>query len=136
MVLLNGIQLTSALFKLAAGFAVATAAGVVSLALASVLGPMAVVRMSAGVMGLKFSSAFGLIGKAISSAGKSVIWLGRLMLANPILAVIGLIALVLFISGRIGTRLGQSSRPCGMPYVMPVRHGIGLRKGQRRMGGD
>lgn len=86
-------QLTSALFKLAAGFAiVATAAGVVSLALASVLGPMAVVRMSAGVMGLKFSSAFGLIGKAISSVGKSVIWLGRLMFANPILAVIGLIA--------------------------------------------
>lgn len=86
-------QLTSALFKLAAGFAiVATAAGVVSLALASVLGPMAVVRMSAGVMGLKFSSAFGLIGKAISSVGKSIIWLGRLMFANPILAVIGLIA--------------------------------------------
>ncbi|MGG7125607.1 phage tail tape measure protein, partial [Salmonella enterica subsp. enterica] len=71
---------------------VATAAGGVSLALASVLGPMAVVRMSAGVMGLKFSSAFGLIGKAISSVGKSVIWLGRLMFANPILAVIGLIA--------------------------------------------
>ena len=86
-------QLTSALFKLAAGFAiVATAAGVVSLALASVLGPMAVVRMSAGGMGLKFSSAFGLIGKAISSVGKSIIWLGRLMFANPILAVIGLIA--------------------------------------------
>ena len=86
-------QLTSALFKLAAGFAiVATTAGVVSLALASVLGPMAVVRMSAGVMGLKFSSAFGLIGKAISSVGKSIIWLGRLMFANPILAVIGLIA--------------------------------------------
>lgn len=86
-------QLTSAMFKLAAGFAiVATAAGVVSLALASVLGPMAVVRMSAGVMGLKFSSAFGLIGKAISSVGKSIIWLGRLMFANPILAVIGLIA--------------------------------------------
>lgn len=86
-------QLTSALFKLAAGFAiVATTAGVVSLALASVLGPMAVVRMSAGVMGLKLSSAFGLIGKAISSVGKSIIWLGRLMFANPILAVIGLIA--------------------------------------------
>ncbi len=88
-----GETVAPALKKLAAGFAiVATAVGVVSLALASVLGPMAVVRMSAGVMGLKFSSAFGLIGKAISSVGKSVIWLGRLMFANPILAVIGLIA--------------------------------------------
>ncbi|EIY0597144.1 phage tail tape measure protein [Salmonella enterica] len=86
-------QLTSALFKLAAGFAVvATGAGVVSLALASVLGPMAVVRMSAGVLGLKFSSAFGLIGNAVRAVGSSVLWLGRLMFANPILAVIGLIA--------------------------------------------
>ncbi|EBD7822810.1 phage tail tape measure protein [Salmonella enterica] len=86
-------QLTSALFKLTAGFAVvATGAGVVSLALASVLGPMAVVRMSAGVLGLKFSSAFGLIGNAVRAVGSSVLWLGRLMFANPILAVIGLIA--------------------------------------------
>ena len=86
-------QLTSALFKLAAGFAVvATGAGVASLALASVLGPMAVVRMSAGVLGLKFSSAFGLIGNAVRAVGSSVLWLGRLMFANPILAVIGLIA--------------------------------------------
>jgi TP901 family phage tail tape measure protein len=87
-------QLTSALFKLAAGFAVvATATGALSLALASVLGPLALVRVSAGVLGLKFSSAFGLIGKAIGSVGKGIVWLGRLMFANPILAVIGLIAM-------------------------------------------
>lgn len=53
---------------------------------------MAVVRMSAGVLGLKFSSAFGLIGNAVRAVGSSVLWLGRLMFANPILAVIGLIA--------------------------------------------
>lgn len=87
-------QLTSALFKLAAGFAVvATATGALALALASVLGPIALVRVSAGVMGLKFSSAFGLIGKAIGSVGQGIVWLGRLMFANPILAVIGLIAM-------------------------------------------
>ncbi len=46
-------QLTAALFKIAAVFAVvATAAGVLSLALASILGPMAVVRVSAGGWGL------------------------------------------------------------------------------------
>ncbi|HFV9209620.1 phage tail tape measure protein [Enterobacter sp. GER_MD16_1505_Eko_090] len=87
-------QLTSVLFKLAAGFAVvATATGALSLALASVLGPVALVRVSAGVLGLKFSSAFGLIGKAIGAVGQGIVWLGRLMFANPILAVIGLIAM-------------------------------------------
>lgn len=87
-------QLTAALFKIAAVFAiVATAAGVLSLALASILGPMAIVRVSAGVLGLKFSSAFALITKVISGTGQAILWLGRLMMANPILAIIGLIAM-------------------------------------------
>lgn len=87
-------QLTAALFKIAAVFAVvATAAGVLSLALASILGPMAVVRVSAGVLGIKFASAFGLIKQVIGGAGQAILWLGRLMMANPILAIIGLIAM-------------------------------------------
>ncbi|MFH7090363.1 phage tail tape measure protein [Klebsiella pneumoniae] len=87
-------QLTAALFKIAAIFAVvATAAGVVSLALASILGPMAVLRVSAGVLGIKFASAFGLIKQVIGGAGQAVLWLGRLMMANPILAIVGLIAM-------------------------------------------
>ncbi|HEC7869255.1 TPA: phage tail tape measure protein [Salmonella enterica] len=85
--------LTSALFKMAAGFAVAaTAVGAISLALASILGPMAIVRVSAGMLGLKFASVGGLVRAALGGIGKSVLWLGRLMFANPILAVIGLIA--------------------------------------------
>ena len=87
-------QLTAALFKIAAVFAiVATAAGVLSLALASILGPMAIVRVSAGVLGLKFTSVFVLITKVISGTGQAILWLGRLMMANPILAIIGLIAM-------------------------------------------
>ena len=87
-------QLTAELFKIAAVFAiVATAAGVLSLALASILGPMAIVRVSAGVLGLKFASAFALITKVIGGAGQAILWLGRLMMANPILAIIGLIAM-------------------------------------------
>ncbi|EIW8462639.1 TPA: phage tail tape measure protein [Klebsiella pneumoniae] len=87
-------QLTAALFKIAAVFAiVATAAGVLSLALASILGPMTIVRVSAGVLGLKFTSAFALITKVISGTGQAILWLGRLMMANPILAIIGLIAM-------------------------------------------
>ncbi len=87
-------QLTAALFKIAAVFAVvATAAGVLSLALASILGPMAIVRVSAGVLGIKFASAFGLIKQVIGGAGQAILWLGRLMMANPILVIIGLIAM-------------------------------------------
>lgn len=87
-------QLTAALFKVAAVFAiVATAAGVLSLALASILGPMAVVRVSAGILGIKFAGAFGLIKQVIAGAGQAILWLGRLMMANPILAIIGLIAM-------------------------------------------
>lgn len=86
-------SLTSALFKMAAGFAVAaTVVGAISLALASILGPMAIVRVSAGMLGLKFASVGGLVRAALGGIGKSVLWLGRLMFANPILAVIGLIA--------------------------------------------
>lgn len=86
--------ITSAIFRMAAGFAVvATAAGAVGLAAASILGPMAIVRMSAGILGMKFTSVGGLVRGALEGIGKSVIWLGRLMMANPILAVIGLIAM-------------------------------------------
>ncbi|MDU5826877.1 MAG: phage tail tape measure protein [Mixta calida] len=87
-------QLTAALFKMAAGFAVAmTAIGALSLAAASILGPLALMRMSFSMLGLKVPGAFGLIRNALGIVGKGVLWLGRLMLANPILAVVGLIAM-------------------------------------------
>ena len=54
---------------------------------------MAVVRVSAGILQLKFASAFGLVTRVIGGAGQAVIWLGRLMMANPILAIVGLIAM-------------------------------------------
>ena len=86
-------QLTAALFRMAAGFAIAvTAIGALSLAAAAVLGPLALIRMSCSVLGIKAVSAFGLIKSAIGIVGNGVLWLGRLMMANPILAVIGLIA--------------------------------------------
>lgn len=86
-------QLTAALFRMAAGFAIAvTAIGALSLAAAAVLGPLALIRMSCSALGIKVFSAFGLIKSAIGIVGNGVLWLGRLMMANPILAVIGLIA--------------------------------------------
>lgn len=86
-------QLTAGLFKLAAGFAIAaTAVGALSLAAAAILGPLALLRLSCGVLGIKAVSAFSLIRGAMGIVGNGILWLGRLMMANPILAVIGLIA--------------------------------------------
>lgn len=87
-------QLTAALFKMVAGFAIAmTAVGALSLAAASILGPLALMRLSFSTLGLKVPGAFGLIRNALEIVGKGVLWLGRLMMANPILAVVGLIAM-------------------------------------------
>lgn len=86
-------QLTAALFRMGAAFAIgATALGALSLAAAAILGPLALLRLSCSVLGLKAFSAFGLLKSGIGMAGNAVLWLGRLMMANPILAVIGLIA--------------------------------------------
>ncbi|MBS0906858.1 phage tail tape measure protein [Pantoea dispersa] len=86
-------QLTAALFRMGAAFAIgATALGALSLAAAAILGPLALLRLSCSVLGLKAFSAFGLLKSGIGMAGNAVLWLGRLMMANPILAVTGLIA--------------------------------------------
>lgn len=86
-------QITAALFKMAAGFAIVTAGiGAALLIFASTIGPMLLMRMAMNKMGLQAFTSFGLVRKAISMVGNGVLWLGRLMFANPILAVIGLIA--------------------------------------------
>ena len=87
-------QLTAALFKIAAGFAIVTAGiGAALLVFASTIGPMLLMRMLMNKTGLQAFSSFGLMRKAIGLVSNGVLWLGRLMMANPILAVIGLIAM-------------------------------------------
>ncbi|WP_446028978.1 phage tail tape measure protein [Lelliottia amnigena] len=87
-------RLAGGLLKVAAAFAaLAVVLGTVMLAVAALLGPLALMRLQFSILGIKGGGAFGLIGSAISGAGKSVVWLGRLMMANPILAAISLIAM-------------------------------------------
>ncbi|WP_130831094.1 phage tail tape measure protein [[Erwinia] mediterraneensis] len=69
-----------------------TVLGTITLSIAAILGPLALLRMSCSLLGLKAVSAFSLIRGAIGIVGNGVLWLGRLMLANPILAVVGVIA--------------------------------------------
>ncbi|WP_307744968.1 phage tail tape measure protein [uncultured Pantoea sp.] len=89
----NNKELAGTLVKAAAVISVIVLAlGTFMIGLAAVLGPMALLRLSFNVLGIKAFSAFGLIKSGIGILGKSVLGLGRLMMANPILAVIGLIA--------------------------------------------
>ncbi|QCT18514.1 phage tail tape measure protein [Jejubacter calystegiae] len=85
--------LAGALMKVAAAVAaIMVVTGTLMVAVAAVLGPLALMKLSFTVLGIKGAGAFGLITRAISGMGQGIVWLGRLMFANPILAVIGLIA--------------------------------------------
>ncbi|MDX6022855.1 phage tail tape measure protein [Scandinavium sp. V105_16] len=87
-------KLAGGLLKVVAALAsVAVVLGTVMLAVSAVLGPLALMRLQFSILGIKGGNAFGLITKAIGGIGKGIMWLGRLMFANPILAVIGLIAM-------------------------------------------
>ena len=89
----NNKELAGTLVKAAAMIsAVVLVLGTFMIGLAAVLGPLALLRLSFNVLGIKAFSSFGLIKSAIGTVGNGVLWLGRLMMANPILAVIGLIA--------------------------------------------
>jgi hypothetical protein len=41
------------------------------------------VRVSAGILQLKFASAFGLVTRVIGGAGQAVIWLGLAIINRP-----------------------------------------------------
>jgi TP901 family phage tail tape measure protein len=87
-------RLAGGLLKVGAAFAaLMVVLGTIMLAVAALLGPLALMRLQFSILGIKGGGAFGMISSAISGAGKSVVWLGRLMMANPILAAISLIAM-------------------------------------------
>ncbi|EMX8932357.1 phage tail tape measure protein [Enterobacter asburiae] len=86
-------KLAGSLLKVMAALAAITGVlGTVMLAVSVVLGPLALMRLQFSILGIKGGGAFGLITKALKGVGSGILWLGRLMFANPILAVIALIA--------------------------------------------
>ena len=80
--------LTAAIVKTVGGLALlATAGGALLVMLASVLGPLAVVRHGLTVLGIKSlgaGTAIKGIGSAMLWFGKAVLWVGRALLMNPI----------------------------------------------------
>lgn len=86
--------LTGAIIKTLAVLAVVLVVmGSLAIAIAAVIGPMAIMKFGMSMLGLK---SLGLI-SAIKGIGNAVLWIGRLMLMNPIgLAITG-IALAAFL---------------------------------------
>ncbi len=89
-------QLTSALFKIVGGFALATAAlGALAISIAGIIGPLAILRFTLTTVGIKLpflSGGLSLLSGSLKMAGNAILWLGRAAMANPVLAILGLIA--------------------------------------------
>ncbi|OCQ54490.1 Phage-related minor tail protein [Photorhabdus australis subsp. thailandensis] len=70
-----------------------TVFGALAQAIASILLPLAVAKYSLTLFGSTGVRAFGLVGNALKMLGSTMMIVGRLMMANPILAIVGLISM-------------------------------------------
>ena len=97
-------QLASTLTALAGGLAVLIAGfGALTLALVSILGPFIVIRYGLSLLGIKAGGLFGVLVNLARGGfgilGSAIMFVGRLLLANPIglaVAAIGLAAYTLY----------------------------------------
>ncbi|AHY06953.1 phage tail tape measure protein [Serratia plymuthica] len=86
-------RMAAVLIKTAAAVtAITVALGGLMLGVAAILGPFALLRFSLSILGIKGPSVMMLLAKAIRGVGAAILWMGRMMLANPILAVAAAIA--------------------------------------------
>ncbi|MDT7048758.1 phage tail tape measure protein [Providencia stuartii] len=72
--------------------AVLTVLGGVSLMIAAMLGPLAMAKLSLSVLGIKGSGFLSLLLKPLKLVGSAFMWLGKILLANPIILIITAIA--------------------------------------------
>jgi len=97
-------ELSNAIMKTIAVIVILLAAfSAISLALVTLLGPMALLRMTFGVLGVKGFSLINvikLIGGAFLWLGKGLLMVGRLMMTNPLFLAIGLLAIAAYMIYR------------------------------------
>ncbi|MFL9888980.1 hypothetical protein PQR66_38575 [Paraburkholderia agricolaris] len=73
--------------------------GTLTIVLAGILGPMAILKFSMSTLGMQggiLRAVFGGLVGSFRIVGQAFMMLGRLVMANPILAVIGLLAMAAF----------------------------------------
>ncbi|HCM64371.1 MAG TPA: phage tail tape measure protein [Morganella sp. (in: Bacteria)] len=86
-------ELTNTLTKIALALGVIlTVGGALILMLAAMLGPMALLKLSLSVLGIKGAGAFGLLAKGIKMVGMAIFTAGKALLTNPIFIAIAIIA--------------------------------------------
>ena len=97
-------QLSNTIMKTIAIFVLLLATfSALSLGLVALLGPMAILRLTFGVLGVKGLSLINiikLIGSTFMWLGKAIVFVGRLFMANPILLAIGLLATAAYLIYR------------------------------------
>ncbi|WP_446471077.1 phage tail tape measure protein [Xenorhabdus stockiae] len=87
-------ELTKKLTMIGVGLGVIlTAFGAITLAVAAFLGPLAIAKLSLSVLGIKGAGSLKLLGGAFKILAGVIRGATALMMANPILAILGMIAL-------------------------------------------
>lgn len=86
-------ELTATLTKIALALgAVLAAGGAVVLMLAAMLGPIAMLKLSMSVLGIKGAGAFGLMAKGLKAVGLALFGIGKALLTNPLFLAAAVIA--------------------------------------------
>uniref|UniRef100_UPI001B4FB41C phage tail tape measure protein n=1 Tax=Providencia sp. TaxID=589 RepID=UPI001B4FB41C len=77
--------------------AVLAVGGGISLMIAAMIGPLAMAKLSLSVLGIKGSGFLSLLIKPIKLVGAAFMWLGKALLANPIILIITAIAVAAYL---------------------------------------
>ncbi|HDF2344008.1 TPA: phage tail tape measure protein, partial [Morganella morganii] len=86
-------ELTNTLTKIAIALGVVlTIGGAITLMLAAMLGPVAMLKLSMSVLGIKGAGAFGLLAKGIKFVSLALFGMGKALLTNPIFLIGAVIA--------------------------------------------
>ncbi|MEZ2634368.1 phage tail tape measure protein [Morganella morganii] len=86
-------ELTNTLTKIALALGVVlTIGGAITLMLAAMLGPVAMLKLSMSVLGIKGAGAFGLLAKGIKFVSLALFGMGKALLTNPIFLIGAVIA--------------------------------------------
>lgn len=123
--------LVGSLVKLLAILAlVATVLGTLAIAAASILGPFFLMRFGLAMLGAKgitLASTMGVVSTVLRSVGTVLLWVGRLMLTNPIglaLTGIALAAALVYKYWEPISRLGSQAYKWGSDLITGLVNGI------------
>lgn len=100
-------ELANTLTKIALALGVILAVGgAIVLMLAAMLGPVAMLKLSMSVLGIKGAGAFGLLAKGIKFVSMALFGMGKALLTNPIFLIGAVIAGIVYLIYKNWDRLG------------------------------